>query len=683
MTCPVILGRSIRRTGGRWQSLVSAAFAVLVFARAAAGTTVDDLCPAGIDPCTITASHPITPGSSLDFGDRAVILKAGKNLDVGADVMLIKARSLLLEPNARLLGAAGFVNVTTTGAIELQASGSTVSKINVSDVDGGGSIDLEAGGAVTLAGTLTAKSNDTQSDGGDIFVQAGGDVLVTAAMNAKGGSDAGGGNVTIFSGGTITVTQPIDVSAGEFDGGEVDLEAQGDVTLQANADIDISGGSLSGFGGSVELDSAVGDITMNGTITGTAGGSVEEGGGGGGAVQMTATQGAIGLLADVDVFGADGGGGGDGGDVTLTAGGPLTIGANIDAHGGKDTTTQGYGDGNGGNVTLQGCDVTLTAGHTVDATVGAFGRIDLRAGGHLVVAGTLVSSQANLLEYRDPAQPPTVTGSVTPAAQVLQSCTVPACFGACGNHALDACEQCDDGNTSAGDCCSPTCTADPDGGSCDDGNACTGGETCSAGACVGSAVVDGSPCDDGNGCTDDGCVSGACLGTAAPASGCKQPIQPLASLLQFKDKTPDSSDSFGWKFTKGDATTPAELGDPLTSDDYTFCVYGSGPTLLFAARVPAGGTCVGVPCWKVTSTGYGYKDKDRTPDGVGKLGVSSGGAGATKAKAKGKGTLLSVPTLGALPLPLTAQLRGPGACFEATYSTPITNTTEQFKAKSD
>ena len=48
---------------------------------------------------------------------------------------------------------------------------------------------------------------------------------VTAALNAKGGSDAGGGSVTILSDGAIIVMQPIDVS-GEFDGGDVDLEAQ-------------------------------------------------------------------------------------------------------------------------------------------------------------------------------------------------------------------------------------------------------------------------------------------------------------------------------------------------------------------------------------------------------------------------------------------------------------------------
>jgi len=44
----------------------------------------------------------------------------------------------------------------------------------------------------------------------------------------------------------------------------------------------------------------------------------------------------------------------------------------------------------------------------------------------------------------------------------------------CGNGALDAGEECDDGNEVGGDCCSATCTNEPDGQACaDDGDVCT------------------------------------------------------------------------------------------------------------------------------------------------------------------------------------------------------------------
>jgi cysteine-rich repeat protein len=120
----------------------------------------------------------------------------------------------------------------------------------------------------------------------------------------------------------------------------------------------------------------------------------------------------------------------------------------------------------------------------------------------------------------------------------------------CGDGVRQEGEACDDGNTAAGDCCAPDCTADPEGAACDDGDACTTGDACVAGACRGAAAVvcqaldgchaagvcdpatglctnpplpDGSPCDDGNACTqEDGCQAGVCVG-AAPRT-CPPPL---------------------------------------------------------------------------------------------------------------------------------------------------------------
>ncbi len=259
------------------------------------------------------------------------------------------------------------------------------------------------------------------------------------------------------------------------------------------------------------------------------------------------------------------------------------------------------------------------------------------------------------------------------------------CIGPpCGDGILDPGEQCDDGNNVNGDCCSASCTAEPDGGSCDDGNTCTSGDQCASGACVGSPVVDGTSCDDGSQCTDDACQSGQCVGVPTPASGCKTPTLPLKSQLVMKDKSPDTGDQVVWKWTKGQATTFAELGDPAATDAYELCVYGPGSTLLFSAKVPAGGTCAGVPCWKtLPAKGYSYKDKDRTPDGMEKLSLTSGAAGAAKISAKGKGVHLNMPTLGSVALPIQTQLRGAGQCWEADYSTAIVNVPSQFKARSE
>jgi len=95
----------------------------------------------------------------------------------------------------------------------------------------------------------------------------------------------------------------------------------------------------------------------------------------------------------------------------------------------------------------------------------------------------------------------------------------------CGNGAVEGTEQCDDGGTAGGDGCSATCqTESPmlcgngavDGGeTCDDSNT-TSGDGCSSSCqtetpagCGNGAVVTPETCDDGNTAAGDGC-SGLC-----------------------------------------------------------------------------------------------------------------------------------------------------------------------------
>jgi cysteine-rich repeat protein len=72
----------------------------------------------------------------------------------------------------------------------------------------------------------------------------------------------------------------------------------------------------------------------------------------------------------------------------------------------------------------------------------------------------------------------------------------------CGDGILEDNEECDDGNTLNGDCCSSTCLIDLDGSVCDDANECTTGDTCTAGVCSGTPPGDcptvlttSGPCD--------------------------------------------------------------------------------------------------------------------------------------------------------------------------------------------
>jgi putative FmdB family regulatory protein len=73
----------------------------------------------------------------------------------------------------------------------------------------------------------------------------------------------------------------------------------------------------------------------------------------------------------------------------------------------------------------------------------------------------------------------------------------------CGDGALNPGEQCDDGNTVGGDCCSAACTYEAAGTKCSDGNACTMSDTCDGtGACTSGSRI---TCNDGEACTLDSC----------------------------------------------------------------------------------------------------------------------------------------------------------------------------------
>src|SRR5262245_26400907 len=102
-------------------------------------------------------------------------------------------------------------------------------------------------------------------------------------------------------------------------------------------------------------------------------------------------------------------------------------------------------------------------------------------------------------------------------------------------------------------------------------------------------------------------VSGA-LGAAVseaqcnpqPLSGCKQ--QTVGDKGQLKiAETGGPDDKLAWKWLKGEETLDTDLGDPVATTNYTFCIYDTtagAPALELEAVVPPGGTCDGKECWK-------------------------------------------------------------------------------------
>lgn len=173
-----------------------------------------------------------------------------------------------------------------------------------------------------------------------------------------------------------------------------------------------------------------------------------------------------------------------------------------------------------------------------------------------------------------------------------------------------------------------------------------------------------------------------------PEAGCRKPTKPGAAVFQLKHKVgKDDKDALTYTWAKGDATVVGDFGDPVTGGtDYILCVYDSTSTLVMTASVPARGTCGTKPCWAPTKTGFKYKSKDLTPDGVQQVVLTAGVAGKAKVQVKGKGENLLMPDL-----PLTQSLtvkvqliNADGVCWEADYSAPAKkNDSTQFNDKSD
>jgi cysteine-rich repeat protein len=352
----------------------------------------------------------------IDLTGRGLQLDAAARITLGAGAVQILAGSVHLLPGARITGATGAaassLEIDTTGSIALDASGSTLSRIDLSAAPvGGGTITLKTGGAITVAGTIASNGPSTEASGGTIsLTSAAGDLVVSGTLSSNGGSDGSGGFITVEAdGGKIDLAQLVDISGGEFGGGELDLTASGDVIVRQG--INASGGGLSGDGGTVFI-SAGGTATLLGNIDGTAAGSTVEGGGSGGDVEIDGNQDVV-VSGQVDC--TSGFPDGDAGTYSTTAGGNFTqtqkitlLGNGIDACGGEMDVSAGRditlaqieasgGSCGGGIVSVQGLG-TVTAGASIHADGGGGdgggdgGTIDLE--GRDVVTNDVVRASA-------------------------------------------------------------------------------------------------------------------------------------------------------------------------------------------------------------------------------------------------------------------------------------------------
>ncbi len=167
-----------------------------------------------------------------------------------------------------------------------------------------------------------------------------------------------------------------------------------------------------------------------------------------------------------------------------------------------------------------------------------------------------------------------------------------------------------------------------------------------------------------------------CQHHAAPLTGCRTSEKAL--LLLKRNAADPSKDKLIWKWIKGDEILLAELGDPTTTTDYALCLFDGNDELIADVNVPSG-----APTWHPTAGGYKFKSPAPGPDGAQHVLIKSGTAGKSKALVKGKGAALPDPPLGALTLPVTAQLMIDTVCLEAEFDPAdlVKDEATQFKAK--
>jgi cysteine-rich repeat protein len=201
----------------------------------------------------------------------------------------------------------------------------------------------------------------------------------------------------------------------------------------------------------------------------------------------------------------------------------------------------------------------------------------------------------------------------------------------------------------------------------------------------GDGAQDGpEQCDDGNTAAGDGCDA-SCLDEAlsacpaAPSTGC---IAAGKASLSIQEKKAGKERLAAKLQGLASATAQTDFGDPLAgATRYDLCVYDPSGALVGSLGVDRAGDSCGPrarPCWKDKGgKGWSYKDALASAGGVRKLSATSGPAGKGKLQLQAGNDAAKGQS--ALPTGLAAALQGASSatlqvltsdalCFEASFS---------------
>ncbi len=195
-------------------------------------------------------------------------------------------------------------------------------------------------------------------------------------------------------------------------------------------------------------------------------------------------------------------------------------------------------------------------------------------------------------------------------------------------------------------------------------------------------------CDDTADCGDPECEAEPVCLTPCDSGPfvCKEPGR---ATLQIRNRSDDRRDTLRFKWTLGDATSVAQLGDPTVDTGYTLCVWdhvGGTPNLVMDMEAPPAGNCTGRPCWKpfAGDGGFRYRDVGRLPDGIVRLDIRSGPLGRPRVFVKAKGVMMPDPPMPFAQAPqITVQvINSLGNCWGVDFVSPASkNSSSDLVAK--
>jgi len=345
--------------------------------------------------------------------------------------------------NITIISEQGSIDTTaaTFGVHAFGATGGTINLEAFNDINVG-SVRSDAfdndGGNITLTSTIggitTARLNagsGSTAKGGDINLDAAGNILVTNNINTNGGFDGGGAVNFTSNNGMITVQGEITTSGFDSDGGDIALDAEGDIEIaQITASSPTGGGAITlrSNSGGIQTDAllstansglgftgAGGNITLQATddintdqidSTGLSGGTIsistntdintgqldsigespfDTGDTTGGTIELTSNNGSITVQGSLNSSASTDEGTANAGNITLISGSDITVDGD-----GVFASTSTTNDGNGGDITFDaGGDIFTDDIHSI----GNFssGTINLSSGGTInttVIDGT-------------------------------------------------------------------------------------------------------------------------------------------------------------------------------------------------------------------------------------------------------------------------------------------------------